>query len=315
MIIYVNFTREASDPMNKKTLGIIYVLLTAVLWGFYPVFTRILYANGVTVAQAVSARALITGGIYLIWGLCTHTFGGLRPRDYLFFAFYGLTAILGTYSFYALAIRYLSSAMAAMLLYTAPAFVILFNRIFYGDKITPIKLTALITTFFGSCLVVRIYDPSALSLNLVGILLGLLSGISYSLLTVIGRKALKNGYKPLQNTFLPTIFAAVAIGCAVPPWTLPVSPPLVIFAFLGAAVIGSVLPYWLYQKGLATGLDGSIASLLCNLEPVMSTVFGCLLFADQLEIRQILGIVIVLAGASLPELAGHLSQKPAAVSK
>jgi len=294
--------------MKKTYLGAVYIILAAVMWGFFPMFTRVLYANGITVMQVVAARAITAAIIYAVWGMLAGTFKGLKWRDYLFLAVYGIITLMGTYSFYSLAIRELSSAMASMLLYTAPAFVIIFNRIFYGDRITKIKLLALITAFVGCCLVVRVYDPSSLSLNIVGIAFGLASGITYSLLTVIGRKAYARGYTAMQNTIVPAAAVGIAMCFVTPPWTIPMLSPTVIACYLAVGVIGSVLPYFFYLKGLSTGIDGGAAILLANIEPVTATVFGCLLFSDPLEIWQILGIVIVLVGAVLPSWDGKIGK-------
>ena len=286
--------------MKKSYLGAVYIIIAALMWGAFPMFNRILYANGVTVLQAVSARALVAAVIYAAWGLAAGTFRGLKWRDFAFLFVYGIVSVLGTYTFYALAIRELSGAMASMLLYTAPAFVIIFNRIFYGDRITPVKLAALLISFAGCCLVVRVYDPASLSLNVLGIVYGLLSGISYSLLTVIGRKAYARGYTSLQNTFVPAIAVGLAMCAVTPPWTIPMTGSTVILCYLAIGIIGSVLPYFFYLKGLSTGIDGAAAILLANIEPVTATVLGYFIFSDLLEWPQVMGIVIVLVGSVLP---------------
>lgn len=285
--------------MKKQQKGMVYIILAAALWGFFPSFNRVLYENGVSVLEASAARAFVAGGVYLIWGLLKGTFRGIRLRDLPFFLFYGIAAILSTYVFYALAIEHLSSAMAAILLYTAPAFVILFSRIFYEEPITKVKAAALCLTFCGSFLVVRGYDISSLRLNGLGILFGLLSGVSYAMLTVIGRKGLQK-YEPMANTFLPTILTAVIFLGIVPPWTISVPNMAVAVCFLGVGIIGSVLPYFFYLKGLGEGLDGGSASILANIEPLVATLCGVVFFHDPLEIWQVLGIAVTLYGAVLP---------------
>ena len=295
--------------MKKTGSGAVYIISAAVLWGFFPVFTRMLYAEGISVADAVAARAIVAALTYLIWGLLGGVFKGLKGKDYLFLAFYGVCSVLGTYLFYALAIKYLSAAMAAMLLYTAPAFVILFDRLLYGEPITRVKLIALAAAFIGSCLVVRIYDLESLVLNWQGIVLGLLAGISYSMLTVIGRKAIGRGYTPLQNTFVPSISVGLIFCVAVPPWTIAMPSAKVALCYLAVGIIGSVLPYFFYLKGLSSGIGGAAASILANVEPVAATLFGMIFFADTLELWQILGMAIVLFGAAIPSLSDRYAGK------
>lgn len=289
------------NGLKQQKKGIFYIVLAASLWGFFPSINRILYQNGISVLAATGARAFVAGAVYLIWGLIKGTFRGIKLRDLPFFAFYGIAAILSTYVFYALAIQRLSSAMAAILLYTAPAFVILFSRLFYKEPITKVKAAALCLTFCGSFLVVRGYDIASLRVNGLGILFGILSGIGYAMLTVIGRKGLQK-YNPTVNTFLPTILTAVIFLGIVPPWTISVPNGTVALCFLGVGIIGSVLPYFFYLKGLGEGLDGGNASILANIEPLVATICGVLFFRDALEIWQVIGICVTLYGAVLPVL-------------
>jgi len=94
----------------------------------------------------------------------------------------------------------------------------------------------------------------------------------------------------------------LAMCVITPPWTIPLTGGTVILCYLAIGIIGSVLPYFFYLKGLSTGIDGAAAILLANLEPVTATVLGYFIFSDLLEWPQILGIVVVLAGSVLPSL-------------
>lgn len=287
--------------MNKQQRGLLMILAAAICWGIFPTFSCILYAYGMPAIHAVALRAGIAGGMYLLIGLARGSFRGLRAKDLPLLCGYGIAAILSTYLFYALAVEMLSSAMAAMLLYTAPAFVIVFNRIFYKDAITPQKLVALIITFAGSALVVRIYDPAALTLNFKGILIGLLSGIGYSMLTVIGRKVLQK-HSPQVGTFVPTIFVGALMMLIVPPFEIRLDGAVMWLCALGLGIVGSVLPYLLYLGGLSCGVDGGNAVILANAEPVVATLCGSLFFHDRLDGLQVLGIALVMVGAVLPNL-------------
>lgn len=287
--------------MNGKAKGILMILAAAVCWGVFPSFSRVLYGMGVSVMDTVAIRAFVAGGLYLMIGFARGSFKGLKIKDLPFLCFYGVAAIFSTYLFYALAVSELSSAMAAMLLYTAPAFVIIFNRMIYKDKITKIKLSALIITFAGSFLVVRAYDISSISLNLKGIVFGLLSGIGYSMLTVIGRTTLKK-HSAQVGTFVPTIFTAVIMLFIVPPHTLQLNGWVSIVCALGIGIVGSVLPYMLYLGGLEKGVDGGNAVTLANAEPVVASIAGSLFFKDAMSLPQLIGIILVICGAALPNI-------------
>ncbi len=293
--------------MSRKAKGILLILLAACCWGVFPSITRYLYGLGMTSLQTVTLRALVAAVVYLILALLRGTFRGLTLRDLPFFFGYGMAAVLSTYVFYALAFRYLSGAMAAILLYTAPAFVILFSRLLYGDRITLRKGAAVLMALLGCALVVKVYDKSTLTLSALGILFGLLSGIGYSMLTVIGRVALQK-YTSEQNTYLPTFFTALVMCVISPPWRVTASIPdgktalLCLLCILGMGIIGSVIPYLCYLKGLDLGVDGGNASILANMEPLTATLCGALFFGEGLDWLQLVGILLVLVAATLPNL-------------
>ena len=125
------------------------------------------------------------------------------------------------------AVQLLTSAMAAILLYTSAAFIIILNRLIYKDAITRDKIIALLCTFFGCFLVVRAYDPGAFLGNMKGILFGLASGLCYSMTTVMGTSLRKKNPGEV-NSGLMTIFGALVFLIVCPPWkgpapSLPVS--------------------------------------------------------------------------------------------
>ena len=284
----------------KKSNGAIYIVIAAFCWGLFPTFSRIAYKGGISVLTLTMYRATLTAVVYIIWGLIKGIFKGLKLKDYLFFMFYGIAAVLSTFLFYALAIKELSAPMAAILLYTAPAFVILFSRLFYKTPITKTKLFALTLTFVGSFFVVKAYDFSSLKANFIGVVFGLLSGISYSMLTIIGKKGLKK-HSPLVNSFLPTIASALILCLLVPPWTVTINSSFLWLIILCVAIFGGVLPYYFYIKGLGMGIDGGNASLLANIEPLTATICGVIFFSDSLNILQLFGIAVTLYGAILPQ--------------
>ena len=300
MLIEKAVSRTATQGrLNLK--GVVWVLLGATFWGTLPIFSKYVYAHGSDPMTAAAWRSYLAASVFLLWFLMDGTLRKLRLRDVPFFLCVGVFAVGGTFILYMKAVETLPTAMAAMLLYTAPSFVILLNRLFRGEPITGTKLTALLCTFFGCVLVTRAYDRSSVSGTWQGLLFGLGSGFCYSLTTVLGgqRKACYSGRESagFMVMFSPVVFLIVA-----PPWRLRVPTPPQWAGYLGLAVMGSVLAYVFYMKGLATGLDGSIASITATVEPVIATVLGMLLLGDALAPPQVAGMLIVLAGVALPHI-------------
>lgn len=283
----------------KKSSGLLYVIIGASLWGTLPVFSRLAYAAGSTAVTAAAMRAYLAAILSLAWLSARRSQWRLSIRDIPFYLVYGATGIGGTFLFYMMAIERLSTAMAVILLYTGPAFVILLSRLAFGEPITRAKAMGLACTFTGSVLVVRGYDVATLSSSWSGILIGLASGLSYSMTTVLGRIARQKN-APDVNASLMLIFGALVFLPIQSPWNIPAPTPVLWLHYLALAILGSVLAYAFYLKGLSTGLDGGNASLAATIEPVLATLFGVLFFQDLLEPQQIFGMGIVLAGIVLP---------------
>ena len=105
------------------------------------------------------------------------------------------------------AMDYMSLSNAAILLYTAPCFVILFSALLFKEKITARKLAAMLIAFTGCCLVSGIGAGSKISTT--GILFGLGSGICYALFSIFSRFAINRGYSTFTINFYTCLLAGV----------------------------------------------------------------------------------------------------------
>ncbi len=278
--------------------GVFYIMLSAVSWGLLPLISRLLFAEGYSGLSVPAVRCFITCIFFVGWGVQSHSFQKIKWKDLPYFACYGICAIFGTYYFYSLAIERLSMAVASVLLYTAPAFVIVFSRIIYKERITKGKMLALGCTLVGLVLVTGVYNPAAVSGDAVGIAFGLLSGLSYSMLSIFGRKGLTL-YDSKINTIVPTLCTGVAFLVLCPPWQIAVPTATGAVLFLLLAVVGSVIPYTAYLKGMSLGVEGGNASVIATLEPVVASLVGVLVFQDAITWAAGIGICVMLMGIVL----------------
>ncbi len=278
--------------------GSLYVIIAAVFWGTIPFFGRTLSSLHIDALSSAAARAYFAAIILLAICAASGDLFKVKIKDLKFFLLVGAIVVTGTYSFYLLAIEHLSTAMAAILLYTAPSFVVVFSRIFFKEAFTVQKIAALLLAIFGSFLVVRGYDFSSLKINGLGIFFGVMSGLCYSMFTIFGRMGLGK-YNPQTNVTLQTAAGALVFFLIRPPWSLHIESSTVLLCFIAIAVLGSVVPYFLYLKAMQGGLEGSRASILATLEPIMVAILGFLVFKELLELPQLIGMLITISGAIL----------------
>lgn len=155
-------------------------------------------------------------------------------------------------------------------------------------------------------MVVRIYDVSFFTANINGIAVGLLSGLCYSMTTVLGQRV-KGKYDGRMNGELMMLFGSVVFGLAIPFNEFPAMTLATWLIAIGLAVFCSVLPYTLYAVALERIGDGGVASILATLEPVMATLFGIIFLHDDIELFQIIGMLLVVSGVIIPLVPNKVS--------
>jgi len=251
--------------MNKYYL---YIIIAASLWGTIGIIVKSFYAAGFSPIQLVCFRTFI-GSILIFIYLISKDKSKLKIRLNDIWMFLG-TGIISFAFFnvcYFIAVAKTGLSVASVLLYTAPGFVLILSVIVFKEKITKVKIMALCLAFLGCLLVSGIFQNSDTSLDLTGIMIGILAGFGYGLYSIFGKIALSR-YDTLAITFYTFLFG-----------------------FIGS------MPFALYTKGLSK-VEPSRASILATIEPVVATIFGVILFNEALTFIKILGIASVI-GASI----------------
>jgi len=191
-----------------------------------------------------------------------------------------------------------SLAVAGILLYLAPSFVVLMSALFWKAPITKRKVMALVVSFLG-CVLVSGIMSGALTVSVTGLLLGIGAGFCYATYTIFAHYGLEH-YDSLTMIYWTFVFAGLG-SLAFLNWgelapALPHGTTWIGIA--GLVVIATVLPYLFYTKGLEVVESGK-ASIIANVEPVVAALTGVVFFHEVLNVWTVLGIVCVLGGVVL----------------
>lgn len=290
--------RVLSRPRGGRA-GYLPIIGAAVLWGSLGVAGRVAFRAGVAPLAAAFFRAAISFAVLLLIALASNRSRlRIRSRDLGFFAVYGLVSIAIFFFAYLFAISRTSIATAAILLYTAPAFVIVISALAFGEDLSRVKIVAVTVAFAGCVLVVRGYDPQSLRLNLPGVLAGLASGITYAMYSIFGKTALRR-YDPLSTLTYALGFGTLFLGAiALPAGAVTFSYPRTgWWAILYLALVTTLLAQWLYLSGLRYVETGR-ASLVATLEPVVAALLGYAILGEVLDAWQAIGGVLVLTAVA-----------------
>ena len=282
-------------------MSYILVLIAGVSWGLIGVFTKAIDRLGFTEIQMLFVKGVLATAVLLLI-ICVKDKKQLKLKGWKDLRYFVGTGIV-SFSFfswaYMKAVNLTSLGVAAVLLYTAPTFVMLFSILLFGEKMTKTKGIVLLMTFVGCILVTGLLEGGA-AFTWQGIAIGLAAGVGYALYSIFGTYAIKAGYGSLTISFYTFLMATITMTFLVEPvavvakitelgqWPLAVS----------FALLTTVVPYLTYTKGLS-GLPASKASVTATIEPVVAAVLGIVVFHESVTMLKLMGIVLVLSSVAV----------------
>ena len=276
---------------NSKFLVYSYVAAAAIIWG----------SNGVIVnwvpydAYAIAFfRVLFASLTLLPVVLLTRKPETMRAaRSWRVMLSLGLLLALGwTLLFHSM--KLIAIANAVLLNYMAPIFVALLAPLFLKEKLEKSTLLALAISVAGIVVISYQQNLQISHLNLLGVILGLLSGLAYAGFIIASKRALSS-FSSLVVAFYSYAVASIfllpfVIGTDFSPdltsWIL----------LLVLGVFNTGFAVTLYLKGLGM-VKAQKAVVFTYLEPASAVVFGFLFLAQQpTPLMLVGGFLILIAG-------------------
>ena len=288
---------EETTEMKKSPRGAYAsILAAAALWGIIGVWNRNLMAAGLSPTGIVVVRNF--GGMLLllaVFAVKDRSVFRMRREHVKYFFGTGIISVVLFTSCYFSCQKICSLAVASILLYTAPSFVVILSAMLWKEPVTKKKLLALALTLVGCACVCGVFD-GGLTVTFTGILLGLGAGFFYALYSIFGRYALAH-YSSMTVTVWTFIFAGPASLVMLRPAEMRAvfTAPSAWLLAAGLVVFSTVAPYILYTRGRARVESGK-ASIMASLEPVVAALAGVLIFGEPMGLLTLLGILCVLAG-------------------
>lgn len=285
--------------MKKQELsawGPLHVILSAVLFGMMPLFTKTAYAYGCNAYTAGAGRFLFgaIGTAIVVISSQTLSFritGREMRRIFLLSIPFCATTILlyGSYGT-------ISSGLATTLHFTYPVTVMVLETLVFRKKMQPKQLFCLLICIGG---ILCFYRPGQ-SEGLQGIVFALLSGVTYSAyILILGKSDLKRLHV-LTTTFWLSIFSfaeMVVFSAATGNLVIPVAYKAW-SSLAGLGLTASLAAVALFQVGVF--LCGEVkASLLSTFEPLTGVLIGVAAFHETITVSIMIGILMILVSAVL----------------
>ncbi len=289
-----------SDRKPSTARAVFFIILAGVFWGTLGTFVTLLREAGCSTMQIVFLRASLATVLLGAFLLCKdRSLFRFRLRDAWIFIGTGLISFTLFTVCNQISMRLCSLSVAAALLYTSPAFIMIFSAILFKEKLTAPKLTAIAVTILGCFLVSGMLTPGA-AVSLPGVAAGVASGLCYGLYSIFGRYGVEK-YDTMTVTFYTFLLVSMV--------SLPFSdfgelPAIVSYAdwvlpcILLFAPVTCLTPYLAYTAGLR-GVESGTAGILATVEPVVSAVLAVLIWNEEMNVQKVLGIVLILGSVLL----------------
>jgi drug/metabolite transporter (DMT)-like permease len=279
---------------SESIKGYLLIILAASFWGTLGVFGKELTRIGfhsfeIAFVRAFGALVLLS----IISIIKDPKIFKIKFKDIKYFIGTGVLSFVLMNSCYFIAINATSLSVAAILLYTAPAMVMLMSILLFNEKITKKKILSLVLTFIGCVLVVDLFNVNT-TITMRGVLFGLGAGLGYALYTIFGRYALKK-YKTMTVTLYTFLFASIGLLPLVDVQTIAgyyTIGEAYLFSLL-LMTIAAIIPYLLYTKGLSE-ITPSKASITATFEPVVASFLGIIIYNESLNLNKIIGMIFVI---------------------
>src|SRR3712207_5173126 len=314
---YGSRTLGAGEPLEiaskDRLLGALAVAVAASIWGTLGLFAKILYAQGVSFEALVAVRASVGWLAVICFLLMRQGARSLRVErwDLALLLPLGLVGIGTFYLLYFYTIRESTIGTAAILLYSAPAFVVVLAWLFLREPLNAAKVLALALTVGGIFLVAGAYDPATLEVSPKVLITGLLSGLTYGLYAIFGRPLTEHLSPAVILSYALAFGSALLLVAALPTLETLAGLPASSYALLlMLAVVHTTLAFALYTFGIRH-LGAGRAAIVATVEPVVAGVLGVTLLGEELSALKVLGALLVLAGAALAQLRPGKASRPA----
>ncbi len=202
-------------------------------------------------------------------------------------------------AFWHQSIIYIGSGMATVLGNTQVFFTAIWGYLFFKEKINLFFFIFATIAISGILMLTGIFSESInfTGQYLTGIVLGLLTGICYSLYLIGIKKAQADGSTPDAITVITWIcfYSALFLGIASVSEKGSFMPPdtTSFISLLGLGVFVQALAWWFIGNAIKE-VEMRQASLILLLQPVLAMLWGYLVFDEYLEFIQVTGALITL---------------------
>jgi drug/metabolite transporter (DMT)-like permease len=302
--------------VTKKhpTLGAIYALTGALLFGINASTSKVIMATGVEGSQIVLFRSFATAAIAALVLLVTNRRAFMvKKSEWPKLIGFGVVGVALMQWAYSMAVANLQVGLALLIEYTAIVWVPIAAMVLFKERVRG-RIWVGVALVLGGLVVVSNLNISGL--NPIGIAFAFMASATLTVYFIMGERTQKS------RDSMSTLFYSMAISTLFwlifsPWWNFDWAkyanqvslggnlsavelPAWVLLIWLG--VMGSFVPMMLSYKAL-THLSATGVGIASTAETVFAFIFGLLWLGEQISANQLIGGLLVIAGIVVSQTA------------
>ena len=276
------------------------IIIASSSYGILSTIVKLAMGAGYSAGEAITSQYIFGFLLMLIIMLIKEREIPRINRDgaiILFFAglFTAMTGIV-----YGQALIYLPASLAVVMLFQFTWIGTFIDCALKRRLPSRIESISLVILFLGTILAAGVIDADLSSIPLKGWILGLLSALSFAIFIQFNARQVE-GVSNISRAFIISIIALTVISFVLNPeiiWNGKLASGLWVHG-LALGLFGIVLPIILFSIA-APKVGGALTSILSAMELPVAVIVSVIVLHESLTVLQVLGIVFVLLGMTLP---------------
>lgn len=290
---------------TRKVTGYALGFIAAATYGLNPLFALPLMSGGMNTPSILFFRYLLAIPIVAVMMAARGKSLRVSRRQLSLLFVFGLLVGLSSLTLFE-SYRYMDAGIASTLLFVYPLMVAILMAAFFHERITSLTIFCLAAALTGILLLYK--GEGGQTLSLAGTMLVMASALSYALYIVGVNRTQLARIPTLTVTFYILFFGMLVFGIDLlmaGTVTVPHTP-----AQWGGAAALALLPTAVsfFCTTLAiTRIGSTPTAILGAMEPVTAVIIGITVFGEQLTMRDIIGLFLILAAVTLVIIGGSIS--------
>ena len=281
-----------------KKIYLILPIIAGIMFGSSGIFVRTLTQNGIDQTTLLFLRFSIAMIPIIIAVLITdRKLFRLNSSD-LPLIFLCAICIIGLNLCYNQSMNTVPLSLAAVLLSTAPIFVLIFAYVLFRERITSKKIICMCLAILGCFLMTGALEDNLTQIPLLGIVSGIGAALFWAVYLMASKKLIENG----NHTFTILFYSVIFITLVLLPFTnfnqitsfISINPTWYIIFLIIHSTFSFALPY-IFSTVSLNYIDSGVSSiLLSGAEPFAALIFGLSLYSEIPTILMFCGFIMTI---------------------